>query len=232
MAYQYNPQTDSEHDWVFVDCFTNISPSRPPNFNHDNLSSSEAGTPANDPNAAAKVLILGMDMNNLPLVEHAPPSYPSSNDGSIRAPDGPEREDPPNRFLAVAPVIGLGEIQHRRRSSWDRMEDQINSSVSRWAMTLPPDERHFHAEWEEPVQRGFLPLATRIMTSAESVKATRGKSSGSASVLPSSGNSGESSVWPGSNTALVAGSGEWIRDSLSGGWPYDIPEDAFEEEDD
>lgn len=232
MAYQYEPQADSEHDWVLVGHIMNFSPNRPPSLNTDNFSSSEAGRPANDPNAAAKVLVLGMDMNNLPLVEHAPPSYPSSNNGSIRAPDGPERKDPPNRFLAVAPVIGLGEIQHRRRSSWDRMEDQINSSVSMWAMTLPPDERHFYAEREEPVQLSFLPLATRIMTSAESVKATRGKSSGSASVLPSSGNSGESSVWPGSNTGLVAGSGEWIGDSISGGWPDEIPQDAFEEEDD
>jgi hypothetical protein len=217
---------DSENDWVYI----KISPNRPPVLNPDNFSSSEAGTPANDPNAAAQVLALGMDMNNLPLIEHAPPSYPSSSNGSIRSPDGPERKDPPNRFLTVAPATGLGEIQHRLRASWDQMEYEINYSVSRWARAVLPAESSFPAEWEEPVQDGFLPLSTCIV--APSVEATRGKSSGSASVLPSSGNSGESSVWPGSNTDLLAGSGGWIGDSISGGWPYDIPQDAFEEEDD
>jgi hypothetical protein len=231
MAYQYDTQPDSENGWVIVG-YIQISPNRPPVLNLDNFSSTEAGTPANDPNATAQALVLGMDVNNLPLVEHFPPSYPSSSDGSIRAPNGPERKDPPNRFLPVAPATGLGETQHRRRASWDQMEYEINYSVSMWARALPPAERSFPAEWEEPVQGGFLPLSTCIVAPPDSVKATRGKSSGSASVLPSSGNSGEGSAWPGSNTELVAGSGDWIGDSISGGWPYDIPQDEFEEEDD
>ena len=122
MAYQYDggleydPQADSDHYWVDVGYIQNISPNRPPILNRENFSSSEAGTPVNDPNAAAEGRALSMNMNNVRLLNNALSSYPSSNDGSVRAPDGPERKDPANNFLLVAPATGLGEMQHHRRS--------------------------------------------------------------------------------------------------------------------
>jgi hypothetical protein len=230
MAYQYNenlefdPQADSDHDWVDVGCIENISPDRPPILNLDNYSSSEAGTPVNDPNTAAQAHALSMNMNKLHLAEHAPSSYPSSSDGSIRAPDGPEGRDPANKYLPLAPATGLGEMQHRRRASFDEVEDQLSYSLRKWAKTLPPHERSIHVSWEG-MQGGWLPLDTHIVGPTDySVRATRGKSSGSPSVLMSSSYSAASSGWRSSKSELVSGSGGWIGESALGGWPMEIEE--------
>ena len=163
MEYQYNdglefdPQADSDHEWVDLGNSKNISPDRPPVLNHDNFFSSEADTPANDPYTDAQINVLNMNMNKLLLTEHCPSSYPSSNDGSLRAPDGPERQDPANQFLAVAPATGLGEVQHHRSASFDY---QVSHGIRKFLETLPPHERSFHASWEAP-QGSWLPLATK-----------------------------------------------------------------------
>ena len=235
MAYQhhdgleYDPEADPDHDWVHVGCIQNNSPNRPPILNRENFSSSEAGTPVNDPNAAAEVRALGMNMNNVRLPNNAPSSYPSSNDGSVRAPDGPERKDPANNFLPVAPATGLGEMQHRRRASFDEVEDQLTYCLRRWQRDLPQTQRSFHASFED-IQGGFLPLATHIVGPIDSVRATRGKkSSGSASVLLGSCYSGASSGWRSSNSDPLNGVGEWIGDNFNGRWPEEIDEEDIEE---
>jgi hypothetical protein len=235
MEYQYNdglefdPHADSDHDWVDLGNTKNISPDRPPVLNLDNFSSAEAGTPANDPHTDAHY-VLSMNMNKL-LAEHAPSSYPSSNDGSLRAPDGPERRDPANQFLPVAPATGLGEVQHRRRASFDVVEDQISHGIRKYLEALPPHERSFHASWEAP-QGSWLPLATYIVGPTDSVRATRGKSSGSASALPGSVYSGASSGWKSSSIDPVFGSGDWIVESALGEWPREIDEEDIEEDGD
>jgi hypothetical protein len=234
MAYQYNdgleydPQDDPDHDWVHVGYIENNSPDRPPTLNRDNFPSSEGGRPVNDPNTAPQVQALSMNMNNIYLAEDAPSSYPSSSDGSLRAPDGPERSDPPNKFIQVAPAPGLGEVQHRRRASFDEVEDQLTYSLRRWARTLPPTEPSFHASFEG-MQGGWLPLDTHIVGPTDSVRATRGKSSGSASVLLSSVYSGASSGWRSSNMDPLNEMGAWIVDSVNGGWPMEIDEEAIED---
>jgi len=233
MEYQYNDglefdaQADSDHEWVDLGNSKNISPDRPPVLNHDNFSSSEAGTPANDPYTDAQIYVLNMNMNKLLLTEYCPSSYPSSNDGSLRAPDGPERQDPANQFLAVAPATGLGEVQHRRSASFDY---QVSHGIRRFLETLPPHERSCHASWEAP-QGNWLPLAT-IVSPTDSVRATRGKSSGSGSALPGSVYSGASSGWRSSNNDPLSDMGGWIGDGLLGDWPMEIDEKALEEDDD
>lgn len=235
MGYQYNdpfgydPEADPDHGWVYVGYNT---PERPPILNQDNFSSSETGAPVNDPHITARDQGLSMNMSNHHLVQHTPASYPSSSDGSIRAPDEPEKKPLLRGFLPVAPATGLGEIRHRRRASFDDREDQVNNSVSIWAKDLPPNERHSHAEREGPVQGGFLPLGTRIVAMTDSVRATRGKSSGSVSVILSSGSGGASSGSRSSNMDPTVQMGSWIGDSVCGGWPMYLDEEAIEEDGD
>jgi hypothetical protein len=226
MAYQYNDgleYDDSDHDWVDV-----------PILNLDNVSSSEAGAPANDHNAAAQGidLSMSMNMNNLQLAEHAPPSYPSSNDGSVRCPDGPERKSPANKWLPVAPATGLGEMQHRRRASFDEVEDQLFYSVSIWGEKIQPaPRRSFDPSWED-MRAGFLRQDPHLVAPTDSVRATKGKSSGSASVSQSSVYSSMSSGWKSSSIDPVHKAGSWIVESTLGSWDMEIEEEAVEEEGD
>jgi hypothetical protein len=234
MGYQYNdnieydPQADSDHDWVHVGPLENNSPNGPPILNRDNFSSSEAGSPTNDPNVVAQAYAL--NMNNPHLDEHAPSSYPSSYDGSVPAPDGPEARDPANRFLPVAPATGLGEVQHRRRASFDEMEGQISDSIRRYLKTLPSYEHSFHASWEG-VRGGWLPLDPRLVVPTDSVRATRGKSSGTTSALQSSVYSGGSSGRKSSNIDLLKEIGGWAEESAFGDWPMELDEQAIEGDD-
>ncbi len=238
MAYQYedplgyDPDTVFDQGWVRVDCIKNNSPNRPPVLNKDNVSSSEAGAQENDPSAAAQAHAQGRDIDNLHFdSEHPPSSYASSNSGSVQAPDGPEIRDPGNKFLPVAPDIGLGEEEHRRRASFDDEGDRLVRSIRKYLKTLPRHERSCHASWEGVgLQGGFLPLNTHIGGSSDSVQATRGKSSGSPSDGPGSGYSVASSGLRSSNMDPAAWSGAWIRDSVFGDWPLEIPEDAIEED--
>jgi hypothetical protein len=229
MDYQYNngirydPQADSDHYWVFGGCIKNISPDRPPILNYDNISS-EAGVPVNDPNEAAQVDALSMNIN-VHLIEHAPSSYPSINDGSVSSPNGPERKDL-NNFLPVAPATGLGEMQHRRRESFDDVEDQLSYSLRKWARTLPAHARSFDPSWEG-MQGGWLRQDTHIVGPTDSVRATRGKSCGSASVSPGSMYSSASPGWRSPNTYHLNEMGTWTIGSPLGGWPLEIEEEAI-----
>lgn len=237
MEYQYNdglefdPQADLDHDWVHVGCTKNLSPNRPPNLNLDNCPSSQAGTPVNDPNPAAQVSALSMPMDNLHLDERPPFSYPSSSKSSVPTLDGPETRDPADQFLPIAPATGLNEMQHRRRASYDDVQHQLSYSLRKWAKDSAPAEPPFRASWEG-MQGHWLQLDPHIVGPSDSVRATRGKSSGSASALHSSAYSGASSGWRNPSIDLVSGSGHWVEESALSGWPMYIDEEAFEEEDD
>jgi len=232
MAYQYNDgldydaQADSDPDWV------DLSPDRPPILNLVNVPSSQAGTPINDPSADAQAHALSMDMKNLNLAGHAPSSYPSSIDGSVRCPDGPEKESPANNFLPVAPATGLGEKQHRRRASFDEVEDQLSYSVSIWGEKIrPAPRRSLDPSWER-MQAGFLRQDPHIVGPTDSARATKGKSSGTASAWQSSVYSSTSSGWKNSSIDPVHEAGGWIVEGTLGSWAGEIEEEAVEEEGD
>lgn len=228
-GFEFDRDADYEHDlWVCFRCFKTVSPDRPPVLNLDNCSCSEVGTSVNDPNSAAKSHALSMAMDNLRLGVPTPPST-TSDEGSVRNPDGPEAKDPGNRYLQVAPAIGLGEVQHRRRASFDEVEDQLEISVRKYLKTLPQRERSFSLPWEGLNGGSWLKQNTHLVGPTDSVRATRGNGSGSGS-----GSGGMSSGYSAGSSGLASftfdptiGSGGWIGDSMYGILPMEIDDEAI-----
>jgi hypothetical protein len=235
MAYQYknplgyDPEADPDHDWFEV---PNVFPDRFPILIPENSPAAETGTPVNDPNRANQAQTLNIDLSNPYMIQHAPPSYPSSSDGSssIPIPDEPENA---SKYLEVVPAIGLGEMQHRRRASCDEMQDELNSSISRWYDEVPPTEHSLPAEdWKRLTQARYLPLGTRIgAPTIVSAQATRGNSSGSPSSIPSSGSGGTMSGSRSFKSYYITHTGEWIEDSMQSLLSYS-DELAIEDDDD
>jgi hypothetical protein len=115
----YNPEALYDHVWVY------IIPDRPPILNLDNFSSlwtccdnceefgdSKSATQSHVGNAAKHYL------SRFPAS-----SSESSRYSSVRSSSDPERSLSFNEYLLTAPAIGLGEIQRRRRASFDNIED-------------------------------------------------------------------------------------------------------------
>jgi len=141
--------------WVQV---RNISPNRPPTFNPDNCSCSEAGTTLNDPHLC-NTLVNGInglcihqeishDITRESFPYHQAPTV-STDDGSVRAPEGPERRDPNMAWVTLAPESGLGEEEHRRRVSFYEIETQLDYPLRRWMATLTPEEMPYHDAGQE-----------------------------------------------------------------------------------
>jgi hypothetical protein len=216
---------DKEQDWLCGRCFKTVSANRPPVLNLDNCSCQEAGKRANDPNSAADPAGFVNSGNGQDL-----PSYPTSSDGSVETPNGPETRDPNNHFLPVAPEIGLGELRHRRRASSDETEEQRDCSIRRWRDTLPLQQRDLHRAVIDNTSGGWLRQNIYMMGSRDSVIASRG-GSGTPSILLSSGSSGSSSGLPSSGIDPVLGAGDWADISMSGGWPDYLDEEAIYHDD-
>lgn len=216
---------DKEQDWLCNFCYKTISAQRPPVLNLDNCSCQEAGKRANDPNSAAAPASFVNGGNSQDL-----PSYPTSSDGSVETPNGPEARDPNNHFLPVAPAIGLGEDQHRRRASSDETEEQRDSLIRRWRETLPLQQRDLHKAIVDNTSRGWLRQNTYLMGQRDSVMATWG-GSGTPSDSRSSGSCASSSGWTSSGINPVLGAGDWVTINVSGGWPVRIDEEVILDDD-
>lgn len=215
---------DKEQDWLCGRCYKTISAHRPPVLNLDNCSCQEAGRRANASDlAASPAAFVNGDCPNLP-------SYPTSTDGSVETPNGPEARDPNNRFLPVAPAVGLGEVQHRRRASSDATDEQRDSSIRRWRETLPLQQRGIHRATIDNSNGGWLKQNIYIMGRRDSVMATHG-GSGTPSVLISSGSSGSSSGRLSSGIDLVHEAGGWVDINVSEGRPDHIDDYALCDDD-
>jgi hypothetical protein len=220
-----------DYEWLCVICFKTISQSRPPVLNLDNCSCSEAGKPINDPDKAGRAIGLGLNVNGLPIDNHGPPSYSTSDDGSVKTPDGPEARDPNNQYLPLTPAIGLGEAQHRRRASLDEVENQLSYSIRRYLKTPPPHERALQSGLENG-SNGWLRQDAHLVGPTESVKATWGYGSGSGSAAMSSEHSGGSSGFRSWNIDPVMETGAWVEGgNCFPAWPREIDDVAFDDDD-
>jgi len=226
MSYLDNGESEREHfehehDWLCARCFTTISAERPPVLNRDNFCSQEASRRASDSDSApVQVGFLNNGIAQDPL------SYPTSTDGSVENPNGPVAKDPGNRFLPVVPAIGLGEPQHRLRASSDEDDERRALYICQWRNDLPLQDRTFHGSTIDAGDSGWLRQNTHIVGHMDSVRATRGGSGSSRTVL-SSRSSGTSSGWSSFGINPIHEAGAWMK-----GWPEQPEDDAMYDDDD
>jgi len=235
MDFLHNHDVDHHElfdSWTCAGCFRTISAERPPNLNLDNCSCSEAGTAVNDPDLHHQINGVhghGSDEQKSPSsrIPNSPSSDTASDDGSVRGPEGPEARDPNNPYPLLAPEVGLGELQHRRRSSFD--DDLSNSLLSfplrRYLMTASPLERSFDNLQIAEAQQYWLRQDTYVTGPTFSTRANKGSSVPS---MQSSNHSGLS--WRSWRIDPTNGVGTWMEDGGRGEWPMVIDEHAIEEE--
>jgi len=232
MDFLHNHDVDHHErfdSWTCASCFRTISAERPPNPNLDNCSCSEAGTAVNDPDLHHQTNgVHGhrSDVENSPSprILSLPSFNAASDDGSVRGPEGPEARDPNNAYLPLAPEVGLGELQHRRRSSFD---NDINGALlsfpmRRYLMTASPLERSCDDFESAEAQEYWLRQDTYVTGPTFSTRAHLGSS------IPSMQSSSHSGLSWGIDPAC--GVGTWMEDRGQGAWPMVIDENAIEED--
>jgi hypothetical protein len=218
------PEQELEHDWLCARCGKKVSAERPPELNTDNCSCSDLGTPVNDPH-------LTQARTHLMIDSQGPPSYPNSNDGSVQGQEGLETMDPNkrSRFIPVGPATGLGEAQHRRRASFDDIEEQLASTVTLWLRTRPHQKRSYRGLPWQHTDGEFLVQTTHIVgPTDDSIRATRGHGSGnlSGSQSLSSRHSDVSSGSRSRNLNTLNAMGAWIEEE----WEIDVDATIYEDD--
>jgi hypothetical protein len=225
MAYhhQYSAETDPafrSQRHMCPTCLKNVSVDHPVIVNLENCTCADAKFSVRQSGHVDKI--------QDPFI-NSPVSNAPSRDESVRTP--PYGVDPGDRFLPIAPAIGLGELQHRRRAEFDAVEEELSYSLRRWISSPSALDQEYHIQsWQNDgtwfrLDPFLLPPSSRA-TGGSLARHSRSHSRQSGSLKSNA------SGWMSTRLDPLISTGGWMIDEDQPGWLCEIiDEDGLAGED-